>query len=281
MVLPYRIVKHEPDEYGRKYIDIFITNGAEKDLAIMTVYLESNTRKHFRRLDQINISYVEKYYKNIKGCFHEFIKILIYQTPEIFGRKLTNSTEVLLFISPQQPPGGIDFDELFSTEQLKKLYKANGFKNYDLKNPLFMVTTISKLKDVIDGKQIIDDPYKTPNESISQDSPIRPVKLENQERISINEVPVFKLYIQPRYVRSTFSSRRKKFIDDLYKTPNKSISQSSPITTIKPKNQEHISISEVPAFKLYIPPKYLRSTVSSRGKRVEKRGGSNKTRKQH
>ena len=66
MVLPYRIVKHEPDEYGRKYIDIFITDRAEKDLAIMTVYLESNTRKYFKKLDKINISYVEKYDKNIK-----------------------------------------------------------------------------------------------------------------------------------------------------------------------------------------------------------------------
>ena len=209
MVLQYRIVKHEPDEYGRKYIDIFITDGAEKDIAIMTVYLESNTRKLFRRLDKINISYVKKYDKNLKGCFREFIKILISKTPEIFGRKLTNSTEVLLFISPQQPPGGIDFDESFSTEQLKKLYNANGFKNYDPKNPLFMVTTISKLKDVIDGKKIIDDPYKTPNESISESSPIRPDKVENQERISISEVPAFTLYIPPRYLRSTVSSRGK------------------------------------------------------------------------
>ena len=209
MVLPYRIVKHEPDDYGRKYIDIFITDGAEKDIAIMTVYLESNTRKLFRRLDKINISYVEKYDKNIKGCFREFIKILISQTHEIFGHTLSNSTEVLLFISPQQPPGGIDFDESFSTEQLKKIYKANGFKNYDPKNPLFMVTTISKLKDVIGGKEFIDDPYKTPNESISQGSPIRPVKPENQERINISEVPAFKLYIPPRYLRSTVSSRGK------------------------------------------------------------------------
>ena len=186
MVLPYRIVKHEPDEYGRKYIDIFITDGAEKDLAIMTVYLESNTRKHFKKLDKINISYVEKYDKNIKGCFCEFIKILISQTHEIFGHTLSNSTE-----------------------ELKKLYKANGFKNYDPKNPLFMVTTISKLKDVIGGKKIIDDPYKTPNESISEISPIRPVKPENQERISISEVPAFTLYIPPRYLRSTVSSRGK------------------------------------------------------------------------
>ena len=209
MVLPYRIVKHEPDEYGRKYIDILITDGVEKDFAIMTVYLESNTRKHFRRLDKININYVEKYDKNIKECFREFIKILISHTHEIFGHTLSNSTEVLLFISPQQPPGGIDFDESFSTEQLKKIYKVNGFKNYDPKNPLFMVTTISKLKDVIGGKEFIDDPYKTPNESISQGSPIRPVKLENQERISISEVPAFKLYIPPRYLRSTVSSRGK------------------------------------------------------------------------
>jgi hypothetical protein len=134
---------------------------------------------------------------------------------------------------------------------LKKLYKANGFKNYDPKNPLFMVTTISKLKDVIGGKEFIDDPYKTPNESISQGSPIRPVKLENQERISISEVPAFKLYIPPRYLRSTVSSRGKH-------------------ATGKHATGKHATGKHATG---------KHATGKRVEKRVEKRGGNKKTRK--
>lgn len=108
-LLQHRIVKHEPNEYGRKYIDIFITDG-DKDLAIMTVYLEQSTRKNFKPLDKINISYVEKYYETLKGCFREYMKILVSKTAELFGRKLPRSTEIVLFISPQ-PKWKIDFNE--------------------------------------------------------------------------------------------------------------------------------------------------------------------------
>ncbi len=221
MILPFRIVRHEANEYGRKYIDIFIIDGAEKDLAIMTVYLESIPRKNFTRIDKINISYVEKYNKKLKGCFREFIKILISKNAEIFGRKLSNSTEVLLFISPQQPHEGIDFNESFSREQLKKLYKAIGFRNYDPDNSLFMVTTLSKLKNVIGGKDFIDDPYKTPNESFDHGSPIKPEKPKPLEIGSLSAVPLsavplsavpslkknFK--IGPRYSIPTISSNAK------------------------------------------------------------------------
>jgi hypothetical protein len=221
MILPFHIVKRDTDEYGRKYIDIFIIDGDEskdnKDLAIMTVYLESDTKKNFKRQDKINISYVEKYDKKLKGCFREFIKILVFKNAEIFGRKLSNSTEVLLFISPQQPPGGIDFDESFSIEQLKKLYKAIGFRNYDPSIPLFMVTTLSKLKYVLGGREFIDDPYKTPNESFDQGSPIKPEKPKNKEYLHISDVPAFKLYIPPSYLKTTASSRAKNIKSNITK----------------------------------------------------------------
>ena len=155
MILPYRIVRHEADERGRKYIDIFIMRD-NNDLAIMTVYLESDIRKArgSKRKDKITICYVEKYNKKLKGCFREFIKILVFQTSEIFGRELYNSTKVLLFIPDNQPPGGIDFNESFSRNQLKRLCNAIGCRNYDPTNPLFMIVTISKLKYVLGEKTL-------------------------------------------------------------------------------------------------------------------------------
>lgn len=150
MILPYRVVTHEADERGRKYIDIFIIRD-NNDLAIITVYLETDIRKArgSKRKDKITICYIEKYNKKLKGCFREFIKILVFQTSEIFGRELYNSTKVLLFISDNQPPSGIDFNESFSLDQLKKLCSVMEGRNYDPTNPLFMIVTISKLKYVL------------------------------------------------------------------------------------------------------------------------------------
>lgn len=213
MELPqYRIVKHEPDEYGRKYIDIFITDG-DKDLAIMTVYLEQTPRKNFKPLDKINISYVEKYDESLKRCFREYMKILVSKTAEIFGRKLSKSSEITLFIAPQ-PNLKIDFNESFSVKELKKIYNKSGFANYDPNNSLFMVVTMKTAEEVLNGKNIKNDPYKTPSNSIDYGSPEKPEKEENKDPFIAPPEPIPLIYKKdvPRYMRQTTSSRGKRVI---------------------------------------------------------------------
>jgi hypothetical protein len=205
-LLPYRIDRHAPNEYGRTYIDIFITDDTT-DRSIMTVYLEQAKRKNFRPLDKINISYVEKYDVGMKGCFREYMKILVSNTAEIFGRELEKSAEVVLIVSPQTPAL---IEESFAIEELKKLYGKNGFKNYDPNNQLFMVSTISKLTKVLEGEAILDDPYRTPNESIDYGSPTTPEKENNRASISQTKpLPLRYTKDIPKYMRSTESSRRK------------------------------------------------------------------------
>lgn len=208
-LLQYRIVRHEPNEYGRTYIDIFIIDDT-RDLAIMTVYLEQAKRKNFRPLDKINISYVEKYVETLKGCFREYMKILVSTSAEIFGRELQKSTEVVLIVSPQMPSWKDFVEESFAIEELKKLYGKSGFKNYDPNNHLFMVSTISKLTKVLEGKAEIDDPYRTPNESIDYGSPKTPEK-EKQAVANLQTEPIPLRYTKeiPGYLKSTESSIRK------------------------------------------------------------------------
>jgi hypothetical protein len=208
-LLPYRIDRHVPDEYGRTYIDIFIIDGAT-NRSIMTVYLEQAKRKNFSPLDKINISYVEKYDETLKGCFHEYMKILVSNAAEIFGRELEKSAEVVLIVSPQMPYWKDFVEESFAIEELKKLYGKSGFKNYDPNNQLFMVSTISKLTKVLEGKIKIDDPYRTPNESIDYGSPTTP---EREKQIVPNSqtkpIPLRYTKEKPKYMRSTESSRGK------------------------------------------------------------------------
>lgn len=207
-LLQHRIVKHEPNEYGRKNIDIFITNG-DKDLAIMTVYLEQSPRENFKPLDKINISYVEKYDKMMKRCFREYMKILVSKTVEIFGRKLPRSTETSLFISPDSD-WKIDVKESFSIQELKDLYNISGFKNYNPKNSLFMVSTIKNLEEVLYGKVIRNDHYRTPSSSIDHGSPEAPKK-SGKKDVVISE-PIHLKYKKtvPRYMGQTVSSRGKQ-----------------------------------------------------------------------
>ena len=101
-------------------------------------------------------------------------------------------------------------EESFAIEELKKLYGKSGFKNYDPKNPLFMVSTISKLTKVLEGKAKIDDPYRTPNESIDYGSPMTPEKENNINPISQTEpLPLRYPKEIPGYLKTTESSRRK------------------------------------------------------------------------
>jgi hypothetical protein len=205
-LLPYRIDRHAPNEYGRTYIDIFIMDGTT-DRSIMTVYLEQVKRKNFRPLDKINISYVEKYDTGLKRCFREYMKILVSKSAEIFGRELEKSAEVVLIVSPQMPAL---IEESFAIEELKKLYGKSGFKNYDPNNQLFMVSTINNLKKVLEGKDKLDDPYRTPNESIDYGSPTTPEKENNGASISQNEpLPLRYTKEIPGYLKTTESSRRK------------------------------------------------------------------------
>lgn len=205
-LLPYRIDRHAPNEYGRTYIDIFIIDDT-RDLAIMTVYLEKTKRKNFRPLDKINISYVEKYDVGLKGCFREYMKILVSNAADIFGREIQKSAEVVLIVSPQMPSWKDFVEESFAIEELKKLYGKSGFKNYDPQNPLFMV---SNLKKVLEGKDKLDDPYRTPNESIDYGSPTTPEKENNINPISQTEpLPLRYTKKIPSYLKSTESSRRK------------------------------------------------------------------------
>ena len=235
-LLPYRIDRHAPNEYGRAYIDIFIMDGTT-DRSIMTVYLEQAKRKNFRPLDKINISYVEKYDTGLKRCFREYMKILVSKSAEIFGRELEKSAEVVLIVSPQMPAlhlctsktptksadlsdKGNSYhahekcegliEESFAIEELKKLYGKSGFKKYDPKNPLFMVSTISKLTKVLEGKANLDDPYRTPNESINYGSPTTPEKEKQLVPISQTEpLPLRYPKEIPGYLKTTESSRHK------------------------------------------------------------------------
>ena len=236
-LLPYRIDRHAPNEYGRAYIDIFIMDGTT-DRSIMTVYLEQAKRKNFRPLDKINISYVEKYDTGLKRCFREYMKILVSKSAEIFGRELEKSAEIVLIVSPQTPAlhlctsktptksadlsdKGNSYhalekcegliEESFAIEELKKLYGKSGFKNYDPNNQLFMVSTISKLTKVLEGKANLDDPYRTPNESINYGSPTTPLILEKQ-LVPISQTEPLPLRYPkeiPGYLKTTESSRRK------------------------------------------------------------------------
>ena len=91
-----------------------------------------------------------------------------------------------------------------------RLNGKSGFKNYDPKNPLFMVSTINKLTKVLEGKAEIDDPYRTPNESIDYGSPTTPEK-EKQAVANLQTEPIPLRYTKenPGYLKTTESSRRK------------------------------------------------------------------------
>jgi hypothetical protein len=205
-LLPYRIDRHVPDEYGRTYIDIFIIDGAT-NRSIMTVYLEQAKQKNRRPLDKINISYVEKYDKTLKGCFREYMKILVSKTTKIFRHELKKTAEVVLIVSPQMPSL---LEESFAITELKKLYGKSGFKNYDPQNTMFMVSTINKLTKVLEGKDKLDDPFRTPNESIYYGSPTTPEKEKNMAVISQTEpIPLRYTKEIPNYLKTTESSRRK------------------------------------------------------------------------
>lgn len=204
----HRIVKHEPNEYGRKNIDIFITNGDE-DLAIMTMYLEKSQRDNFKPLDKINISNVEKYDKMLKRCFREYMKILVSKTVEIFGRKLPRSTEISLFTSPD-PDWKKDIKESFSIQELKDLYNISGFKNYSPKNSLFMVSTMKNLEEVLYGKVIKNDPYRTPSSSIDHGSPEAPKKSGKKDVVISEPIQLKYKKMAPRYMGQTVSSRGKQ-----------------------------------------------------------------------
>ena len=232
-LLQHRIVKHEPNEYGRKNIDVFITNG-DQDLAIMTLYLEQSSRDNFKPLDKINISNVQKYDKILKRCFREYMKILVSKTVEIFGRKLPRSTEISLFTSPD-PDWKKDLKESFSIQELKDLYNISGFKNYDPKNSLFMVSTMKNLEEVLYGKVMRNNPYSTPSSSIDYGSPEAPKKSGKRDVVISEPIHLKYNKTAPRYMGQTVSSRgkRQQKAHRGGKTRRKSKSSTFPISNLR------------------------------------------------
>jgi hypothetical protein len=208
MDLGYRIVIEEID--NRKYIDIYIVDSenSNEDLAKMTVYLLMKKRKQRKDLPQINISNIEKYSEHFKNCLREFMKILVYSNAEIFGKPLSEQSEVVLFVEPQPPAWKTEEikyldmeDDREAYQKLNAAYVKSGLKNYDPENPKYMVSYLSKLRKVIEGTKYIDDPYRTPNESYEYGSPTRP----NKDKPLI-DVPI----IVPKQINFTRSHRYRQ-----------------------------------------------------------------------
>jgi hypothetical protein len=197
--LSYTVLLEDPKNPGYNNILIY-QDGIE--CAKMLLKLEIVKEKDKKDKLRINISNVNCSCSELKGtCFRMFMELLVYETlhnTKLFERILSPRTEVALFVSPEGS------DDFFAIKKLKNLYSKSGYKNYDPKNAEYMVSTISKIRKVIDGYNPIDNPYNTPHESFDKSSFTRPVKPIDKE---------FKVYdIEPKrlsYDRGNSQSKRR------------------------------------------------------------------------